>query len=354
MINKNPFILNDYYKPKYFCNRNKETDFIIKKIGKIEKVMLVSRKGIGKTTLIKNVYYELSKNKDLNLIYINLIKTTSLSQFIIHFYFAVLEAFGTKSKKKTKKLKIIISNKPDDDQLAFLTKLTEEQLILKFTQILAFLNSQKKQAVITLENYNVGILCPFNLFEDIIIKPLVLNSNINLILSGTKNILSFKHDEIIALDKIPAEIYQKFILSQFKNSRKSISLETIDKILAWSKYDTYTVQLVCNRLWQTHKKKLKNNSADLIFAQIMAEYSNIFTKFEYLLSEYQWKLLNAISAEGKAEQVTSAGFMKKYELNAPSSVKTALTALEGKEMIFRENNSYQVSNVIFGHWLALH
>jgi len=72
-----------------------------------------------------------------------------------------------------------------------------------------------------------------------------------------------------------------------------------------------------------------------------------------LLSSYQWRLLQAIALEEIAEQITSAGFIDKYSLNAPSSVKTAVDALLEKELIIRIEKSYKLTDPILRKYLIL-
>lgn len=352
MSKTNPFIINNYLKPKYFCDRKEESALIIGKIIDQHNVMLLSRNGIGKTTLIKNVFYHLNKKKEYNGIYIDLSKTITLSHFIILFCTSLMDYFGNKSSKRVKELKFIISNEENDDPLVFLSHLTEEELIDKFNKILAVINSYSKQTVIAIDNFQIGELYSLKNFEDIILKSLFSYKKINIILSGTKNILSFESDQIIILDKIPEEIYKNFIIKMFKNTGKTIESDLVYEILNWTRSDPFATQLVCSKTWEHSKKKINVDLITKIFQQILIEYEIIFTDIRHLLSEYQWKLLKSIASEGIAVQITSASFIKKYELNAPSSVKTGLSALIEKEMVYKENNSYLVSNSILRHWLV--
>jgi uncharacterized protein len=354
MTSLNPFPLNSYIQPKFFCDRKDETELLIKKIEHKENVVLISRNGLGKTTLVKNVFYHLNKKNEYNLIYCDLVQTTHIGQFFECFFSAILESFGTKSKKKIDKLNSILYEKKDGNQLKALTNFTKAELIFKFNEILFFLETQKKRIVISLDNYNIGMQYPPNEFENIVIKPLSSNVNVQLIFSGTKNSLLFTNDEIIVLDEIPKDTYKNFILKMFEDNSIAIKIKNLDKILSWSRSNTYATQLVCFKLWETRKNKIKLELVDEVIQQILVEHESSFYMIKNLLSAYQWKTLRAIASEGEAIQITSANFIKRYELNAPSSVKTALKALIEKEMIYRIDNSYLITNVILGRWLANH
>jgi uncharacterized protein len=352
MTSLNPFNLYNYTQPKFFCNRNEETELIMRKVENGENVILISRNGIGKTSLVKNVFYHLNKKNEFNLIYCDLLQETQISQFVECFLLAVLESFSTKSLKKIDKLNNILSDKTSDNQLKTFNKFTKAELIFKFNEVLLFLDAQKKRTIIVLDNYDIGSRYPNNEFENIIIKPIESCVNIQQIFSGAKNSLSFANEEIITLGEISNDIYKNFINNHFESSGISIKTKNLDKILSWSRSNICATQLVCFKLWETRKNKIKSELVDEVTHQILLEHECSFYMIINLLSAYQLKLLRAIALEGEAVQITSANFIRRYELNAPSSVNTALKALIEKEMIYRIDNSYLISNVILGRWLT--
>ena len=51
----NPFVVGRYISDKYFCDREQETDFLIKQIENGRNVALISPRRLGKTGLIITV-----------------------------------------------------------------------------------------------------------------------------------------------------------------------------------------------------------------------------------------------------------------------------------------------------------
>ena len=54
----NPFLVYGYVSPKYFCDRQEDTQKLISALQNGRNVTLMSPRRMGKTGLIKNVFYE--------------------------------------------------------------------------------------------------------------------------------------------------------------------------------------------------------------------------------------------------------------------------------------------------------
>ncbi|MBQ9654508.1 MAG: hypothetical protein IJV38_00605 [Prevotella sp.] len=69
------------------------------------------------------------------------------------------------------------------------------------------------------------------------------------------------------------------------------------------------------------------------------------------LTDNQLLLLKTIAKAGVVRSPQSAEFIKKNELPSPSSVRTALTVLEEKDLVSRDVDGYQVYDRFFAIWL---
>ena len=52
MKNENPFLINQYIRPKFFFGRKQETSAIIVNLNNSKNVQLLGRRGVGKTSLV--------------------------------------------------------------------------------------------------------------------------------------------------------------------------------------------------------------------------------------------------------------------------------------------------------------
>ena len=56
-IPTNPFLITGYQGPDYFCDREKETASLMSALKNGRNITLISPRRMGKTGLIKNVFY---------------------------------------------------------------------------------------------------------------------------------------------------------------------------------------------------------------------------------------------------------------------------------------------------------
>ena len=84
MLNmNNPFLIVGYQGPEYFCDREKETEVILSALHNGRNITLVSPRRMGKTGLIKNVFYTLQeKEKNAKCFYLDIFSTQNLREFV--------------------------------------------------------------------------------------------------------------------------------------------------------------------------------------------------------------------------------------------------------------------------------
>lgn len=75
----NPFLLYNYLDPDYFCDRHEETEILLKNIHNNSNTAVFSQRRIGKTALIKHVFFLLKKKQ--STIYLDIFPTSSLKEF---------------------------------------------------------------------------------------------------------------------------------------------------------------------------------------------------------------------------------------------------------------------------------
>src|SRR5664280_3270045 len=79
----NPFVTGGYIGPDYFCDRQKETDLLLRAISSKRNLTLISLRKMGKTGLLKHVRHHLGhlpkgsikEQKHVAVIYVDLMPT---------------------------------------------------------------------------------------------------------------------------------------------------------------------------------------------------------------------------------------------------------------------------------------
>ena len=77
---ENPFLISGYHCPDYFCDRKNETTRLLNNIQNGQNVTLTSVRRIGKTGLIKHLFYNLPA--EWKGIYVDILATENLKGFL--------------------------------------------------------------------------------------------------------------------------------------------------------------------------------------------------------------------------------------------------------------------------------
>lgn len=336
---ENPFLISGYINPSYFCDREEETRRVTSALQNGRNLTLVSIRRLGKTGLIKNVFYHL-QDTPYRLLYLDILPTTSMQDFIRLFGNAIIA-----------------------DEKKHSTTGTPQEAELSMRQIFDYIASQKAQYIIAIDEFQQITYYPEKNVEAILrtyIQPL---TNANFIFSGSnKHILSsmfsdygrpfYQSTDFLYLKRLKKEVYADFIYERLSGHKFIISKDDINDIIDY--YDTYTfyIQTFFNRLFATGIKKIDRPLIEETKGIILEEREYVFYNYRNLLTNSQFNLLKAIALEGTVEQPGSKDFMIKHGLAQPSSISRSLNALISKEMIYREDSAYKVYDVFFSKWLS--
>lgn len=124
----------------------------------------------------------------------------------------------------------------------------------------------------------------------------------------------------------------------------------------WNKYDGYTwfVQMMMNELFALTAPHTTCSSELIPEAQrnVVLSQEGAFKDILYHLPPKQKMVLQAIAKEGLACNITSAKFIKKYNLNSASSVQAAVKLLLNNDLLTQTDGGYRVYDFFLSEWLA--
>ena len=78
----NPFVVGRYVSDKYFCDREKETEFLIKQIENGRNIALISPRRMGKTGLIRHCFHQNCLSDNYYTFFVDIYATSSLAEFV--------------------------------------------------------------------------------------------------------------------------------------------------------------------------------------------------------------------------------------------------------------------------------
>jgi AAA+ ATPase superfamily predicted ATPase len=370
MTNNNPFVIQGYKSPEYFCNREKETAKIVSAIENGRNITLYSLRRVGKTGLIQNVFHQLSTAKKYHLFYVDLYPTSNLTELITSIAQAILGSMDSNITKVIQQLGNILTNIGPQISYDTLTAQptiqlnisSEEEAKITLEKIFSYIKSQDKLIVIALDEFQQILKYPEKNIEALLRKFVQETPNARFIFSGSQQEMLlgifgsshrpfYQSTEMLHLDFLEKNEYSRFISKHFTNYNKTISPEIIELILEWTKGHTYYVQFICNRLFSLGENDLTLDLLKILLSDILKENEQIYIGYRNFITINQWNLLNAIAKEESIKQITSQNFLRKYNLGTPSSVKSALSSLVDKELVYYDNQVYRIYDLFFQKWL---
>lgn len=365
----NPFPTIEYIAPEYFCDREAELQQIVESIYNQRNITIISRRRLGKTALIRHCFHHLLKRKDLSLHYFDIYATRNLHEFINILSTSLIGYFESKPEKIISQLiKLFGQFRPklSFDELSGapsveLSLQTDAEKEQSLATIFNYLSNQKQRVVIAIDEFQQITNYPEKNVEALLRTHIQSNKNVTMIYSGSNrrmlvSIFSdysrpfYQSSGFLFLDKIDDEKYKTFISNQFKRGGREISEEAIILILDWAQGHTYFVQEICNRLYSSEINVIDITEVKKVTYRILEERTPLYQVYQNMLTAAQYSLLEAIAIEINVEKPKASAFLIKYKLGAASTVTRTLDALEAKDLILFENNSYSLNDIFLMRW----
>lgn len=366
---KNPFLLAGFHSKAYFCDREAEIKWLTEHFDNERNIMLHSWRRIGKTALITYFLNALEAQNKAHTLYVDLLATKSMHAAIEQITEAVYEKFGKTQSGFSAAFQRLIA------KIGFSISFDAHSGLPTFTmgaQTLAraehslhelgtFLAQQKKQVLIALDEFQK--VSEYNDMdgEAVFRSWMQQFPTLRFVFSGShrhlmssmfleKNRPFYKSTQLIQLEPIAIEAYREFIQNHFHQASKRITDAQIEDIYHWSRGQTYSIQLICNKLFGTFDQ-VKDQDVQKVYTEIIAQEAPILGNYSNLLTRMQWDVMLAIAKEEPVNNPQSQDFIKRNGLGATSSVSSALKMLVQKEIIIKDIDGYKIHDVILTRWL---
>lgn len=377
MANKkiNPFPTTGYFGKDYFCDRETELASLKQQVENNTNSTLISIRRLGKSALIHRLFDEFGTSKSHYCVYTDIYPTQNLKEFTENLSRAILQQIPEQKSAGKRFLELlkgfhpIITYDPLTGQPEVSFGFTEPKMAERtLAGIFQFLEEREKPVLIAIDEFQQVAYYPEANTEALLRSYIQRLTNVRFIFSGSnKHMMTelfnsakrpfFSSTQITHLSSIAEDKYSVFIRSKFMDVGRVISEEALCFILSWTNSHTYYTQTVCNNIFASPLKVIREEDVKLLCREMLASQQATYIQYRQLLSPVQWQLLIAIAKEEKVYQPQSKAFLQKYQVGTPSNSKRALEALLEKEMIYCEediNTSwYQVYDVFLARWMQL-
>lgn len=371
---ENPFIISERIIPKYFCDREKESAEIIKLLKNGNNIVLMSPRRLGKTGLIQFCFENHDLKHEFIPIYIDILSTSNLQEFIYLLGREVFEAVKSRGEKFWKNFFTIVKSlagKISFDPIMGIPSLNIQlgdiihpEYTLK--EIFSYISQASLPCIVAIDEFQQITKYPESNVEALIRSHLLQINNCRMIFSGSeRHMLSnmfldstrpfYMSASIMELSPIPKDVYASFIIRLFQERNKSIP-----DAIAYHIYDmfdgvTFYIQRVCNGLFANTETGTEA-STELLHStlrEILFSFDLYYRSRLSQLTTRQKELLFAISQEKNAEKITSAEFIRNYSLASSSAVQTSLKSLLKDGTLVKTEAGYRIEDRFFSLWLAL-
>jgi len=365
----NPFLISGYYSPEFFCDREQETRTILDALHNGRNVTLTAPRRMGKTGLIRHVFYRLKElQPDIVTFYLDIYSTQSLGDFVRLFAGTVLGQLDSAPQKALSRIsRFVRSCRPvfTFDELTGAPKVTidvapaEEENTLK--EIFEYLGSSEKRCYVAIDEFQQIAAYQEKGVEALLRSHIQFLPNVNFIFAGSRQHLMqemftsskrpfYQSTQLLTIGPIQQDEYAGFATGHFAAHGVKLPQEVFNTI--YEKYEGHTwyVQCLLNRLYG-YDRDVDMELVSYATEQILAEYSYIYADLLKAYTAGQVRLLKAIAKEGCVKEVLAGDFISTYGLRAASSVSAAMKKLQENELVYQTADGYIIYDRFMGEWL---
>lgn len=366
----NPFLITGYYSPEYFCNRKQETETMINALHNGRNITLIAPRRMGKTGLIKNVFYQLHRQQpDIVTLYLDIYPTQNLGDFIRLFASTVLGKLDSAPQKALSRVsQFLKSCRPafTFDELTGAPKVTidmapaSEESTLK--EIFDYLQSSEKRCYIAIDEFQQIAEYPEKGVEALLRSYIQFIPNIHFIFAGSKQHIMqemflsakrpfYQSTQTLSVERINKTEYYHFAADFFNRQERKLDEATFDYLYDGFSGHTWYIQVLLNRLYGYNGQPgihLINHAIEEVVAESTYSYENLLTAYPAT----GVKLLKAVAKARCVKEINSGEFIAAYKLKAASSVNSALKKLINNELIYKSADGYIVYDRFMAIWLS--
>lgn len=368
----NPFVIGNYAGEHYFCDRVSESKELIDNILNGRNTVLVSHRRIGKTGLICHCFERPEIRKKYNVFFVDILATMSLQEFVLALGKEIVKSLKPKSSSFFDSLKNIFTSLRGGFKIDAQTGDPTFEISLgdidspetTLDEIFKYLGTADKPCVVAIDEFQQIGYYPEKNVEALLRTKIQHCPNCKFIFAGSEkdmliNMFNspdkpfYQSATFMQIGKIDLEKYTEFVAGLFEENKKKIAESFVET--AYNSVDGVTlyIQFIMNELYQIipQNGEVTQVLYDKSLETLLNKQSFVYTNTLSELTVRQKEVLFALAKEDEICEITSTGFMKKYNLSSTSSIQASLKGLTAKKIISVEDGRYVVSDRLFRLWM---
>ena len=368
----NPFVIGRYAGDYYFCDREKETDFLLKQVENGRDVVLISPRRMGKSGLISHFFDSDAIKSHYNTLFIDIYSTSTPEEFALLLGRSIIDTVRKDRSLLRKALDALRTIRP----LVKIDAVTGEPALelkaaaleypeMTLKEIFDYMQASERPYIVAIDEFQqISSYKGFNMEAKL--RTFVQSSpNIRFIFSGSEQSMMaemflssrkpfYQSCITMGLLPIPRDTYRDFAMTLFNDYGKTLSASLFDEV--YSKYEgiTWYVQMMLNELFAISSEGglLAENAIAAAEENIIGVMGYSYQEMMARFSPRQRLLMSAMARNPElCGSLTSASFLKASGFATPAMVQAAVKRLLKEGVVTRRDGVYTIYDAFFLAWL---
>ena len=368
----NPFFIGRYVDKQYFCDREKDTETLVRHILNGRNVALISPRRLGKSGLIHHTFAQDVIKDRYTTIYVDIYATKDLCEMVKALSEAIVKAVGQKKSWHEKFFSFIkslrvgfhidaVSGEPSFD--IGIGDIENPDKTIR--ELFDYMEASEKPCILAIDEFHQIREYPQTNTEAFIRSLVQQCSRTSFIFCGSKRHTMtdifyspakpfFQSVISQSLKPIPMETYVEFAGRMFSQRGKILDRAAAEAIYRMFDGCTWYMQMMMNEMFALTKEGMTCTTEYIDFAwdNIIMAQEDRYQAILYGLAPKQKQLLQAIASDRTVEGITSSDFVKRHRLVSASSVQAALKPLLKNDIVTCEEGIYRIYDYFFADYLA--
>ncbi len=368
----NPFFIGRYVDKQYFCDREKDTETLVRHILNGRNVALISPRRLGKSGLIHHTFAQDAIKDRYTTIYVDIYATKDLCEMVKALSEAIVKAVGQRQKWHEKFFSFIkslrvgfhidsVSGEPSFD--IGIGDIENPDRTIR--ELFEYMEASEKPCILAIDEFQQIREYPQTNTEAFIRSLVQQCSRTSFIICGSKRHTMtdifyspakpfFQSVISQSLKPIPMSTYTEFASRMFSKRGKVLDKTAAEAVYTMFDGCTWYMQMMMNEMFALTKEGMTCTAEYIDFAwdNIIMAQEDRYQAILYGLAPKQKQLLYAIAKDRAVEGITSSDFVKRHRLVSASSVQAALKPLLKNDIVTCEEGCYRIYDYFFADYLA--
>ena len=368
----NPFFIGKYIGDHYFCDREKDTQALVKHIINGRNIALISPRRLGKSGLIHHTFNRPEIKDSYITIYVDIYSTQNLAEFAKALSEAIIRTIKIEKNWPEKFLAFMkslklgfkidsISGEPAIDICVGDIEFPEKTV----RELFEYLEILPRPCILAIDEFQQIREYPEKGVEAYIRTIVQGCPHTSFIFCGSKRHIMtdmffspskpfFQSVISQSLHPIPMDVYIDFAGRLFAERGKFLDKFAAEVVYKMFDGCTWYIQMMMNEMFALTEKGSVCTTEYIDFAwdNIIMSQEDRYQSILYHLAPKQKQILYAIAKDGKAANITSSDFIKRHRLVSASSVQAAIKPLLKHDIITCEEGTFRIYDYFFAAYLA--